>query len=222
MDGEVLERKRQREIKLKHPNLAISVVIIQYHPTSGLCRLAATRFAIRTLFRYHLKGEVNVLRALMYATRADDINIVAHIVGHVVLRQAAGDLDEILASAPSLLEIPRGGRNSRRREIVKHDDIGAGLDGRISFFLALTLNLDLDREPRSGLCSGHGGSDTAATRPDVIVLEHSHRAEVLSVRITAPDQHAVLLHQPEPWRRLARAGQRILIPCLPEQRQQRM
>ena len=36
--------------------------------------------------------------------------------------------------------------------------------------------------------------------PDVVVLEHDHRAEVVAVRVDAADQHAVLLDEAEAWR----------------------
>jgi hypothetical protein len=48
---------------------------------------------------------------------------------------------------------------------------------------------------------------TAPTRrPDMVILEHDHTAQIVSMRVHAADHHAVLLHEPEPGRGFARAG----------------
>jgi hypothetical protein len=36
-------------------------------------------------------------------------------------------------------------------------------------------------------------------RPDVVVLEHDHGTEVVSVRIDSADHHAVLFNEPEAY-----------------------
>lgn len=40
----------------------------------------------------------------------------------------------------------------------------------------------------------------------MVILEHDHTAQIVSMRIHAADHHAVLLHEPESGRGLARAG----------------
>ena len=48
------------------------------------------------------------------------------------------------------------------------------------------------------------------SRPDVIVLEHDHTAQIVSMGINTPYHHSVLLHQPETRCRLSRTGYRSL------------
>lgn len=61
----------------------------------------------------------------------------------------------------------------------------------------------------------------------MIILEHDHARQIVSVRVDPAHEHPVLLHEPEPRRRLARAGddafvavssRKVLDPLRPESR----
>lgn len=54
----------------------------------------------------------------------------------------------------------------------------------------------------------------------MVVLQHDHAAQVHAVRVGPAHQHAVLLHEPEPGRRLPRPGQDPLVPRAPQAQQQ--
>lgn len=76
------------------------------------------------------------------------------------------------------------------------------------FVNAAALDFDFGGEARCGARGGDGGRDGLGycrcrcglaltfivARPDVVVLEHGHGAEVVTVRVRAADENAVFLH----------------------------
>lgn len=166
---------------------------------------------LRTLaLRHDLEREIHMLDPLVNAARAHHIHIVTHIRLHILRRQAAAHLHQRLV-APLLLQLPRADLDAIAREVVEHYDIGARRDRLVRLLERLALNLDLDAEAAGRLGRVHGLRDAALARPDVVVLEHRHRRQVVPVRVAPADQHAVLLDQAEAGGRLARAGQRVAV-----------
>ena len=95
--------------------------------------------------------------------------------------------------------------------VVEHDHISTGLDRLDSLGEALYLDVDLEREAADGPGSLDGAGHRAG-RPDVVVLEHDHAAQVVAVHVDASDEHAVLLHVPETGCRLTRPCDDPLVP----------
>lgn len=169
----------------------------------------------------HLEREVDDGRALVNRARREDVHVRARVRFHVLLGQAAADLDEeragrLALGRPLLLQPPRRVPHAVGGEVVQHDDVRAGSDGRVGLLDAAALDLDLGREPAGCLGGLHGHRDgrrdgldrvcraaLIGAGPDVVVLEHGHRAEVVAVRVRAADEDAVLLHDAEAGRRLA-------------------
>jgi hypothetical protein len=48
----------------------------------------------------------------------------------------------------------------------------------------------------------------------VVVLEHDHARQIVSMRVDAPDQHPVLFDQPEPGSGLSRSGNDAFVACV--------
>ena len=166
-----------------------------------------------------------MLRALVDARRTDHIDIVAHVVLYVLRRQPTRHFDQrpsLVASAPFILQILRGNLDAIAREVVQHNHICPSLNSRISLLLALALNLNLDRKTPRSLRRRNSRRNRTPTSPDMVVLEHRHRTQIHTVRITPAHQHPILLHQPKPRRSLPRSRQRILIPSPPQQRKHLM
>lgn len=122
---------------------------------------------------------------------------------------ARGLDEELLLSAPLVLERLGGAVEVSTGEIVEHDDVGAGGDGLVS--LSLVLALDVDKEREAG--NATDGLDRVRNRascPDVVVLQHDHRREVVTVRVDTTDEHAVLLDKAEAGSRLAGTSDQAL------------
>lgn len=117
----------------------------------------------------------------------------------------------MLLARPALLETTRRRAHAIPRKVIQHHHVRARRNRLVRLCLALHFDLNLDREA-SGRARGHHRLRDAAARPHVVVLEHHHRAQVHAVPVRAARQHAVLFHQPEPGRRLARARQDALVP----------
>lgn len=86
---------------------------------------------------------------------------------------ARGLDEELLLSAPLVLERLGGAVEVSTGEVVEHDDVGAGGDGLVS--LSLVLALDVDKEREAG--NATDGLDRVRNRascPDVVVLQHDH------------------------------------------------
>ena len=67
----------------------------------------------------------------------------------------------------------------------------------------------------------YGAGDTVGAGPDVVVFEHRHGAEVVSVRVAAADQHAVFLDKPETGCGLAGSGEGAIEPDGADEREER-
>ena len=147
--------------------------------------------------------------ALVDPARADDVDVRRREPGHVSRREAATDFDQEFAlAAPSLLQGGSGGPDAVGREVVEHDDMRAGGDGLVGFRLGLAFDFDFDGEA-AGRSGGRDGPRDRAGGPDVIVLEHGHGAEGMSVRVCATNEHAVLFNQTESRSSFARAGEGV-------------
>lgn len=161
----------------------------------------------------------------------EDVHIRAGIGRGVGLGQAATDLDEerLLLPGPVLLELAGRVTDSLRGEVVEHDDVGAGVDSRVGLLETAAFDLDFGRETARRLGRLHGAGDSGrdglgvsrarssvrggavvGARPDMVILEHGHGAEVVAVGVGAADKKAVFLDDAEARRGLAGAGERAL------------
>ena len=161
---------------------------------------------------------------LVYAARADDINVGANVILDVVLSQATTDLNQerlpiSRPPPPLLLELSSSHLDTIRREVIQHDDIRASSNRLIGLVEALTLDLDLNGKAARRLGRAHSIGDAPRSN-DVVVLEHRHSGEVNTVCVDAADEHAVLFDEAEPGRRLAGAGQDVGVAGFAQERQQ--
>lgn len=122
---------------------------------------------------------------------------------------ASTALDEELPAlaflAVFLLESPRTPMKIIPNHIIQHHDIRPSLDRLPGLVITLTLDRHLEREP-SSTTNGLDGFRNGSRRPDVVILEHDHAREVMSVRINSADHHAVFFDKTEAGRGLACAG----------------
>lgn len=127
----------------------------------------------------------------------------------------------MLLANPPLLQAPRRNLDAIAREIVQHHNVRARRNRLVRLRLALHLDFNLHAESRNRLGRRHSLGD-AAPAPDVVVLEHHHRAQIHPVPVCTANQHAVLLHQAKPRRRLARSRQHAAIARRPQLRDEQL
>ena len=115
------------------------------------------------------------------------------------------ELPALASLAIHLFELFRIGLQFLPDHVVQHDDVGPGLQRFGCFVIRLTLDGDQEGEPSGSAARPDSFGDRAGS-PNVVVLEHDHAAEIVTVRIDTTDHHAVLFDESEPGRRLARPG----------------
>lgn len=134
-----------------------------------------------------------------------------HIGRNIIGRESSGNLQQELAlPLPLLLQALGRNLDTLAGEVIQHHDVGPSSNRLIRLLLTLHLDLDLQGKPCDRLGRNDSLSDTAAA-PDVVILEHNHRAQVHPVSVCPARQHAVLLYQPEARGCLPRTGQYALV-----------
>lgn len=151
-----------------------------------------------------LQRKIHMCDPLMDGAGTDDIDVIAHEIPDIRLRQSARDLDQELPLPPLLLSLfvvrsrtplfpvfavtptplhplllQRPGRHFHLlgAEVVEHDDVGAGGDGLVRFGDRSAFHFDFDGEARGGLGGVDGRRDGSGRGgPDVVVFEHRHCA----------------------------------------------
>ena len=161
---------------------------------------------------------------LVDTARTDNVHICCQVaILNVLLRKPTTDFDqELPLPFPLLLQSPGRGPYFLRLEIVEHDYVRTCTDGFAGFFLALTLHLYFHRKAPDSLRRMHRAGDAPTASHDVVVLEHDHRTEVMSVGIDPADKHTVLFDKAKPRGGFASSGKYVGISsfadCLQEVR----
>lgn len=142
---------------------------------------------------------------------------VAEMRRQIRLRQPAGHLDEEPLRSVTLFEgfcrdldafwrelrtpcfsiVTLGGSNSTH--VVQHHNVRSRFYRFLRLLLVSHFHIDPDGEPthRLGRLDRLGDASFA---PDMIVLEHHHRRQVVPVRVDPADEHAILFDEAEPGR----------------------
>ena len=161
---------------------------------------------------------------LVDTARAGNVHIFAQVpILDVLLRKPPTDFNQKLPLPfPLLLQSTRRCPYFLRLEVVKHDHVRTSTDRFAGFFLALTLHLDFHGEASDGLRGVNRAGDAPTASHDVVILEHDHGTEIMSVWINPADKHPVLLNQAKARRGFAGAGKHVGVArfadCLQEVR----
>ena len=142
----------------------------------------------------YFQREVYMTNALVDTARADNVHISCQVpIENVLLRKPTTDFNqELPLPFPLLLQSTGRSPYFLRLEIVKHDYVRTCTDGFAGFFLALALNLYFHGEASDSLRGVNRAGDAPTASHDVVVLEHNHGTEIMSVRIDPADKHTVL------------------------------
>lgn len=123
----------------------------------------------------------------------------------------------MLLASPLALDGKRGGLQLGALKVVEHDDVCAGRNGLVGLLLGADLDLNLCGKAGDSARGLDGVSD-GSRRPHVVVLEHDHGGEVVSVGIRAADNHGVLFDGTQARGGLAGAGNDACVAALRGQR----
>lgn len=81
----------------------------------------------------------------------------------------------------------------------------------------MAFDLYFDGETSRGFGGGDGGGDVVVAGPDVVVLEHCHGGEVLTVGVAAADYHAVFFDEAEARGGFSGAGEGVFVAGVAEE-----
>lgn len=113
-----------------------------------------------------LERKVDDRSSLVNGACGQDIDIGTSKRSRVILSQPPTNLDEeraILATCPPfLLELLSSRAHPVRREVIQHDNLRPGPNGRIRLLQTPTLNLDLCREPTRRFSCLHSTRDSCS------------------------------------------------------------
>jgi hypothetical protein len=157
--------------------------------------------------------------SLMNATARNNIHIITNIILYIVLSQATTNFHKrpprptpilFLQGSRRLLHIPRS-------KVIKHNHIRTCIYRLLRFVEGLAFHFYFDGETSCGFCGGDGGGDVVVAGPDVVVFEHCHGGQVLTVGVAAADYHAVFFDQAETWGCFSGAGEGVFVAGFAEE-----
>src|SRR6266536_151454 len=153
----------------------------------------------RSELPFHVEAEVERGRRLGDRARGDEVGAGGRVLGHVVERDAARDLDKHAGTAAPANELDAL-LHLRGAHVVEHHDAGAGLDRLRDLLDPLALDLDGAAGPAVARCL-HRLVDA---QPDqVVVLDEEGVGQGRAVVVPAPGADGGLLERPQPRERLA-------------------
>ncbi len=157
-----------------------------------------------------LQRKIHMPYPLMNAARTDNIHAASGPTLKILLCQSPAHLHQN-AALPLIIPQPlHSRRNVFGPEVIQHDHIRARLNSLERLGCRLTFDFDLDGEAANSARSGDCARDRAG-RPDVVVFEHGHGAEIVTVRVAATNKHAVFFDKAEARRGLARASEGAVV-----------
>ena len=125
---------------------------------------------------FNLKREINDRSALMNSTSGVNVNVLVKKALNVLLAQTSRAFKKEVVG--SILPFgPQANGNSLKfltLEVVKHNDVGASLNGFVGLLSRADLNLNLGRKS-SNRASSLNSSGNRSRRPDMVILKHYHR-----------------------------------------------
>ncbi|KAG9912360.1 NAD(P)-binding protein, partial [Aureobasidium melanogenum] len=170
-------------------------------------------------FRHNLEREIHMFGALVDTTRRNHIHIITNIITHIVFGQATANLDQRSpgTTAVFLFQASRSLLHLFWCKVVQHDHIGTCVACLLCFVQRLAFHFHLDGEASSGLCGGDGSGDVVVAGPDVVVFEHCHGGQILTVGVAAANDHAVFLDKTETRSGLSSAGKGVFVAGVAEE-----